>query len=98
MGNTGEQREGAGRAGSGGSGVVMELLLRLAGVTSSTFMSSSLSSLRLAVSLAGGLLFPLGAITTETTKRTETTKTTKATATTKTTDTQIIRRREGDDI
>ncbi len=70
----------------------MELLLCLAGVTSSTSVSLSLSSLRLAASLAGGLLFPLGAITTETTKRTETTETTE------TTNTQTIRRRKGDDV
>lgn len=73
----------------------MELLLRLVGVISSTSMFLSLSSLRLAASLAGGLLFPLRTITIETTERMETTKTIK---TTKTTDTQTIRRKERDDI
>lgn len=73
----------------------MELLLRLAGVISSTSVSLLLSNLRLATSLAEGLLFPLGIITTETTERIETTKTIKPT---KTTDTQTIRRRKRDDI
>ena len=68
----GEQREGVGRA---GFGVVMELFLYLAGVNSSTLLFSPLSSLRLAGSLAGGLLFPLGAIIKETTETTETTET-----------------------
>ncbi len=65
------------------------------------FMSSALSSLHLAASLAGGLFFPLGAIKTETTENTETTKTIETTETTeitKTTDTQTIKRRERENI
>ncbi len=50
-------------------------------------VSSLLSSLRLAASLAGDLLFPLEAITTETTKRAETTKTTGTTETIEITET-----------
>lgn len=73
----------------------MELFLRLAGVIFFMSVFSSLSSLPLAVSLAGGLLFLLGAIMIETTKRIETTKTTE---TIKTTDMQTIKRRKDDDI
>lgn len=103
----GKQRERVSRADSGSFEVVMELLLRLAGVTSSMSVFLSLSSLHLAGSLAGGLLFSLEAIMTKTTektetietiKTTETTETTKTTKTTKTTDTQTIRRQEEDNV
>ncbi len=73
----------------------MELLLHLAEITFSMSVSSLLSSLRLAMSLAGGLLFLLRAITMETTKKTEITKTSE---TTKTINMQTIRRREGDNV
>lgn len=72
--SAGKQKERATRAGSEAVMVLFVHLVGLTGVTTSTSVSLLLSCLRLAKGLAGGLFFPLGPITTETTKTTETNK------------------------